>query len=96
MPFVMASAAFCAECEHSARLTGVQKSLPVFVDPQRAVFVIVQPCTPQLFFLQRKPKRLNQMQRAANVTGEANDIAGVGWYFRLEQHDAEHKNLLKQ
>jgi hypothetical protein len=34
------------------------------------------------------------MQAATAVAGQADDISGVGWDFRLIEYDAEHKNTL--
>jgi hypothetical protein len=54
------------------------------------VLVVIQAGSAHLFVLHGKAQRLNQMQAAARVGGQTDDVAGVGWNFGLNQNDVKH------
>ena len=47
------------------------------------VFVVIQPGAAQLFVFQREAEWLDQVQGAAGIGGETNDVTGVGGDFGL-------------
>ena len=49
-----------------------------------------QPGTAQQLVVHRKAERLDQVQRAAGVGGQAYHVAGVGRDFGFDQDDVEH------
>ena len=57
---------------------------------QCRVFVIVQPGAAQALVIQLETQWLDQVQLAAGVGTQADDVAGIGRDFRLEQHDMKH------
>ena len=75
------------------RLCALQKGLPAGVYLQRGVFVVVQPGAAQLLVVQAKTQRLDQMQRAAGIGRQTDDVAGIGRNFRLVQQDIEHGGM---
>jgi hypothetical protein len=44
--------------------------------------------------VQRKTQRLDQVQLGAGICTQANDIAGVGRDFGLDQYNMKHGDLL--
>jgi len=56
----------------------------------RGVLMVVETGALQLFVFQGESERLDQMQPAAGVGAEADDIAGVGRDFRLVQDNIKH------
>lgn len=57
---------------------------------ERRILVVVQPGATQAFVIQFETQRLDQVQLAAGVGAQADDVAGIGWDFGLEQDDVEH------
>ena len=55
--------------------------------------VIIQACAFQVTVVQGEAEWFDQMQLAAGVGAQANDIAGVGWDFRLLQNNVQHEVL---
>ena len=66
------------------------QSIPVGVNFERRVLVVIQPGAAHLFVAQIKTQRLYQVQLAAGVGGQANHVARVGWNFRVNQDDVKH------
>lgn len=48
-------------------------------------FVVVKPGSAQAALVKRKTKWLDEMQLAARIRTQPDNIAGIGWYFRLKQ-----------
>jgi hypothetical protein len=57
---------------------------------QRGVFVIIQAGAAQAFIVQLVTQRLDQVQVAAGIGAEPDNVAGIGRYFRLEQDHVKH------
>ena len=68
------------------RLRG-QKIAPSRRAAHLGVLVVVQPRAPQELVVHRKPQRLDQMQGAAGVGRQPDDVAGVGRNFGLDQDE---------
>src|SRR5690606_5323171 len=87
----------CARSErkHPLGPQGLQASDEVSVDLDGRVLVVVEPGPLQLPVVQPEAKGLDQMEPAAGVGAQTNDVAGVGRYLRLEQDDVEHFLLQK-
>jgi hypothetical protein len=60
------------------------------VHRQVGVLVVIQARPAQLLVGDPEAQGLDQVQAAAGVGGQADDVAGVGRDFRLEQDDVEH------
>ena len=60
---------------------------------QGGVFVIIQPGAAQAFVIQFEAQRLDQVQVAAAVGAEPDNVAGIGRYFRLKKDDVKHARL---
>ena len=58
---------------------------------QRGVLVVVQPGALELLVLQGEAQRRDQVQPRPGVGAQADDVAGVGRNFGLEQDDVEHR-----
>ena len=86
------AAALGRERKHALhiRLRLLQKRLPARVALHAGVFMVVQPGAAQLGIFHGKAQRLDQVQVAPCIGGQANDIAGVGRNLRLIQHDMKH------
>ena len=70
------------------------QALGAHVAAQLGVFVVVQSGAAHMFVVHRKSQRLNQMQTAPGVRGQANDVAGVGRNFGLDQNNVEHRLIV--
>ncbi len=54
------------------------------------VFVVIEPRSAQQLVVHRKTQRLDEMQLAAGVGGQADHVAGVGRDFGVDENDAKH------
>ena len=72
------------------RALGGQKRWPVSVSCQFGVFVVVQTGAAHVFVFHGKTQRFHQVQGAAGVGRQADDVAGVGRDFGLDQNDMKH------
>lgn len=63
---------------------------PVGVADDARVFVIIQSGAAQMLVAQVKAQRLYQVQIAAGIGAEANDVACVGRDFGLKEDDGKH------
>src|SRR5690554_1225773 len=88
---MVGSGRFGAESEQPCRLLGSQKSGVIRMDSDGGVFAVVQPGPPHLFVFQGKPQRFDQVQLAAGVGAEPDDIAGVRRHLRLIQNHIQHQ-----
>ena len=61
---------------------------------QRCPLAVIETRTAQLAILELEPKRMNQVQGTAGICAKAYDIARVGWYLRLIEHDVKHRGTL--
>ena len=68
----------------------VQKGCPVFVHGHGREFMIIQPRAAHLGVIDGKAQRFDEVQGAAGVGAQADDVAGVGRYFGLDKDDVEH------
>lgn len=57
---------------------------------QRGIFVIIQAGAAQAFIVQLVTQRLDEVQVAAGIGAEPDNVAGIGRYFRLEQDHVKH------
>ena len=80
------------ECKAACHigLLSVHKGLPTGVALDAGVLVVIQASAAHLFVLHGKAQRLDQMQAAARVSRQTDDVAGVGWNFGLNQNDVKH------
>jgi hypothetical protein len=76
------------------RLHGVQKGLPVGMAAHAGVLVVVQPCAAHVAVFHGKAQGLNQVQLAASVGCQANDVACIRWNLRLYKNNMEHGGVL--
>ena len=76
-------------CGHGG-LHAVQKGCPVLVHGHGREFMIIQPRTAHLGVVDGKAQRFDEVQGAAGVGAQANDVAGVGRDFGLDKDDVEH------
>jgi len=58
---------------------------------QCSEFVIIQAGADELLVFQREAERPDQMQLAAGVGAQADDVAGIRRDFRLVQNHMEHE-----
>ena len=75
-------------------LHALQKGLPVGVALYAGVLVVVQTGAAHVAVFHRKAQRLNQVQLAARVGGQANDVACIRRNFRLNENDMKHGGVL--
>ena len=76
-------------CGHGG-LHAVQKGCPVIVHGHGCEFMIIQPRTAHLGVVDGKAQRFDEVQGAAGVGAQADDVAGVGRDFGLDKDDVEH------
>lgn len=83
------AAAFGGECKHALLygLCTLQKVLPVGIALHIGVFVIVQSGTAHVAVFHGKSQRFDQVQVAAGIGGQADDVTCVGWNFRVDKDD---------
>ena len=67
-----------------------QEGLPAGVLIDLRILVIVQTGTTQLAVVHREAQWLHQMQCAARVGSQPDDVAGVGRYLGLNQNNVKH------
>ena len=84
------------ECEHAVRrwLNKKKKGVPVGVSLELRVFVVVQTRAAHVFVIHGKAKWLNQMQGAARVGCQANDVACIGWNFGFDEDNMKHRLIV--
>src|SRR5690606_20863009 len=68
----------------------VQAVLQVGVALERRVFVIVQPGAAQALVVQLIAEGFDQMQLTPAVGAQPDNVAGIGWNFRLKKDDVKH------
>ena len=68
-----------------------QAGVKVRVTEHRGKFVVIQAGSAEANVVQLKAKRLDQVQLAAGIGTQANDVASVGRDFGLEQDDMAHR-----
>ena len=88
--FKTAALALGGKGKQALRLFVVDKGLLAAVADNFSVLVVVKPCAAHLLVFHVKAQRLYQMQTAARVGAEANDVARVGRNFRVDKNDVEH------
>ena len=76
-------------CGHGS-LHAVQKGCPVLVHGHGREFMIIQPCAAHFCVVDGKAQRFDEVQGAAGVGAQADDVAGVGRDFGLDKDDVEH------
>ena len=76
-------------CGHGS-LHAVQKGCPVLVHGHGREFMIIQPRTAHLSVVDGKAQRFDEVQGAAGIGAQADDVAGVGRDFGLNKDDVEH------
>src|SRR5690606_5059612 len=79
-----------AQGEHAGRLHGGEAAVQTGVGLYPGVFVIIQPGTAQPLVIQLETQWLDQMQLAAGIGAQTDDVARVGRDLGLEQGDMEH------
>jgi hypothetical protein len=78
------------ESEQPRPAQAVQATVQVGVALERRVLVIIQPGAAQALVIQLEAQRLDQVQAAAVVGAEADNVAGFRRNFRLEKDHMEH------
>lgn len=81
-------------CGHGS-LHAVQKGCPVLVHGHGREFMIIEPRAAHLGVVDGKAQRFDEVQGAAGVGAQADDVAGVGRDFGLDKDDVEHGGGLK-
>ena len=79
-----------AGCCGDGSLHAVQKSCPVLVHGHGREFMIIQPCAAHFCVVDGKAQRFDEVQGAAGVGAQADDVAGVGRDFGLDKDDVKH------
>lgn len=69
--------------------------IPVGMNPEFGVFVIIQSGAAKVSVIQRKTEWLDQMQFRAGIGGQTDDVAGIGGNFRLEKDNGKHGDVGK-
>ena len=77
--------------EYSRRFECSQAIRQSFVDLQGCEFMIIQSCAHQLLVFEHEAQRLDQMQPAAGIGAQADDVTGIRRDFRLIQDHMEHR-----
>ena len=72
------------------RLAGSEKSAPIRMPAHVGPLVVIQPGAAQQAVVHGKAQRLNEVQRAARIGRQADDVAGVGRNFGFNQNDVKH------
>ena len=67
----------------------IEKARPIHVRLGKAALVVIEPCPSHLCVIERKAHRPDQVQSGTRVGAQANDITGVWWDLRFDQHDVE-------
>ena len=70
-----------------------EEVLPAFVDLQGGVLPVVEPRALHVLVFEREAEGLYQMERRAGVGAEADDVAGIGRNFGMNENDVEHDGL---
>ena len=78
-----AARTFGGEREKPPSSQGGTARCPILMHLDAGVFVVIQPGAAQLFVFQREAEWLDQVQGAAGIGGETNDVTGVGGDFGL-------------
>ncbi|MNT14385.1 hypothetical protein D3C72_1493870 [compost metagenome] len=60
---------------------------------QGGILVVVEAGAAQTFVVQLEAQRLDQMQVAAAVGAEPDNVAGIRWNFRLKEDHVKHARL---
>ena len=76
------------------RLTGLKEDVPAGVAGHIGVLVIVQSGAAHMPVFHGKAQRLDQMQAAARIGGQTDDIARVGRDLGRHKNDMKHGALL--
>ena len=79
-----------AGCRDHGGPHAVQKGCPVLVHGHGREVMIIQPCAAHLGVVDGKAQRFDEVQGAARVGAQADDVAGVGRDFGLDKDDVEH------
>ena len=79
-----------AALEMAVILAGVEAGDEVIMHPHIGVFVVIQSGAAQLFVIQIKAERADQVQLRPAVGAQADDVAGVGRDFRLVKDYVKH------
>jgi hypothetical protein len=56
--------------------------------------MIIKPGAAQLLVIQVKTQGFDQVKQAAGIGTQADNIAGIGWYFGLVENNIEHLLIL--
>lgn len=78
-----AARAFGGEREKPPSSQGGTARCPILMHLDAGVFMVIQPGAAQLFVFQREAEWLDQVQGAAGIGGETNDVTSVGGNFGL-------------
>ena len=81
------------EGEHAGLAEALQALLEAGVTLQGRVFVVIQASAAQALVVELETQRLDQVQVAAAVGAEPDNVAGIGRNFRLKKDYVEHAGL---
>src|SRR5580765_3296522 len=79
------------ERERAPRTQGGKTGRPVLVSLHRSELVVVEAGAPEAAVVHRKAQRFDEVEPAAGVRREPDDVAGVGRDLRLHEDDVEHQ-----
>jgi len=93
---VRSAGAFGGHGEHAGGVGFgvVQKRGPVGVASHGGVLVVVQARAAHVLVVHREPQGFDQMQGAAVVGRQADDVARVGWNFWVDEDDVKHGSIV--
>ncbi len=78
------------EGEQARVAEALEAAVEIGVSLERRVLVIIQPGAAQPLVIQLKAQRLDQVQAAAGIGAEPDNVAGIRRNLRLEKDYMEH------
>src|SRR5690554_2369307 len=93
MRFVIAGTATGRNGKYSSGLFCFNKSGPMAVHLHTGPLMIIESGATQAFIVEHETQRLDQVQAKAAISAQPDQIAGIGGYLRLVEHDIEHGDL---
>src|SRR5690554_7444319 len=93
MRFVIAGTATSGSGKYSSGLFCFNKSGPMAVHLHTGPLMIIESGATQAFIVEHKTQRFNQVQAKAAISAQPDQVAGIGRYLRLVEHDIEHGDL---
>lgn len=76
--------------QNASRFDRLNEGCQIGILPDLAIFMIIQSGAAQAFVVQLESQRFDQVQLAATVGAQADNVAGVRRNFRLIEYDVKH------